>query len=118
MDHLVGDCMFSKINLRSGYHHICVKSDDILKTAFRMRYGHYEYFVIVFGVSNAPRVSMEYMNRIFHPTLEQFVVVFINDILIYLKYNEEHMKHMKVVLQTFKENKLYTNLSKCEFWLK
>ncbi|XP_050908927.1 uncharacterized protein LOC127122669 [Lathyrus oleraceus] len=118
MDQLVGACMFSKIDLRSGYHQIRVKPDDIPKTAFRTRYGHYEYTVMPFGVSNAPGVFMEYMNRIFHPYLDQFVVVFIDDILIYSKSEEEHADHLNMVLQVLRDKKLYAKLSKCEFWLK
>lgn len=102
MEHLVGACVFSKIDLHSGYHQICVKSDDIPKTMFRTRYGHYEYYVIPFGVSNAPGVFMEYMNRIFHLYLDQFMVVSIDDILIYSKSDEEHVEHLKVVLQTLR----------------
>jgi hypothetical protein len=118
MDQLVGAHVFSKIDLRSGYHQIRVKADDIPKTAFRTRYGHYEYSVMPFGVTNAPGVFMEYMNRIFHPYLDKFVVVFIDDILVYSKSEEEHAEHLKVVLQTLKDKKLYAKLSKCEFWLK
>src|SRR3954462_1919070 len=117
MDQLVGAGVFSKIDLRSGYHQIRVKKDDIQKTAFRTRYGHYEYTVMPFGVTNAPGVFMEYMNRIFHPYLDQFVVVFIDDILIYSKSEEEHAEHLRVVLELLKEKKLYAKLSKCEFWL-
>ncbi|CAJ2633448.1 unnamed protein product [Trifolium pratense] len=118
MDQLVGACVFSKIDLRSGYHQIRVKTEDIPKTAFRTRYGHYEYSVMPFGVTNAPGVFMEYMNRIFHSFLDKFVVVFIDDILVYSKSEEEHKEHLQIVLQILKEKKLYAKLSKCEFWLK
>ena len=117
MDQLVGARVFSKIDLRSGYHQIKVKDEDMQKTAFRTRYGHYEYKVMPFGVTNAPGVFMKYMNRIFHTYLDKFVVVFIDDILIYSKNEEEHAKHLKIVLQVLKEKKLYAKLSKCEFWL-
>ncbi|CAJ2642459.1 unnamed protein product [Trifolium pratense] len=118
MDQLVGACVFSKIDLRSGYHQIRVKTEDIPKTVFRTRYGHYEYSVMPFGVTNAPGVFMEYMNRIFHSFLDKFVVVFIDDILVYSKSEEEHKEHLRIVLQVLKEKKLYAKLSKCEFWLK
>ena len=117
MDQLVGARVFSKIDLRSGYHQIRVKDDDIQKTAFRTRYGHYEFSVMPFGVTNAPGVFMEYMNRIFHTYLDRFVVVFIDDILIYSKSEEEHAEHLRIVLQVLKDKKLYAKLSKCEFWL-
>ncbi|CAJ2646034.1 unnamed protein product [Trifolium pratense] len=112
MDQLVGACVFSKIDLRSGYHQIRVKTEDIPKTAFRTRYGHYEYSVMPFGVTNAPGVFMEYMNRIFHSFLDKFVVVFIDDILVYSKSEEEHKEHLRIVLQVLKEKKLYAKLSK------
>ncbi|XP_058775225.1 uncharacterized protein LOC131649481 [Vicia villosa] len=115
MDQLVGASVFSKIDLRSGYHQIRVKEDDIQKTAFRTRYGHYEYSVMPFGVTNAPGVFMEYMNHIFHTYLDRFVVVFIDDILIYSKSEEEHEEHLRIVLQVLKEKQLYAKLSKCEF---
>jgi hypothetical protein len=118
MDQLVGACVFSKIDLRSGYHQIRVKAEDIPKTAFRTTYGHYEYSIMPFGVTNAPGVFMEYMNCIFHPYLDKFVVVFIDDILIYSKFEEEHAEHLRIVLETLREKKLYAKLSKCEFWLK
>ena len=117
MDQLVGACVFSKIDLRSGYHQIRVKVEDIQKSAFRTRYGHYEYSLMSFGVTNAPGVFMEYMNRIFHEYLDKFVFVFIDDILIYSKSEEDHAEHLRIVLSVLKEKKLYAKLSKCEFWL-
>ncbi|MCI19128.1 retrotransposon protein, partial [Trifolium medium] len=118
MDQLVGARVFSKIDLWSGYHQIKVKVEDVPKTAFRTRYGHYEYTVMPFGVTNAPAIFMDYMNRIFHPFLDKFVVVFIDDILIYLKSEEEHREHLRIILQVLREKKLYAKLSKCEFWMK
>ena len=87
------------------------------KTAFRSLYGHYEYVVMPFGVTNAPAIFMDYMNRIFRPYLDQFVVVFIDDILIYSESQEEHVEHLRVVLEILREHQLYGKLSKCEFWL-
>jgi len=118
MDQFVGAEVFSKIDLRSGYHQIRVKAEDVSKTAFRTRYGHYKYSVMPFGVTNAPGVFMEYLNRIFHPYLDQFVVVFIDDILVYSKSEEEHAEHLRVVLLVLKEKRLFAKLSKCEFWLR
>nr|KYP46054.1 Retrovirus-related Pol polyprotein from transposon 297 family [Cajanus cajan] len=117
MDQLRGASVFSKINLRLGYHQIRVKEGDIPKTAFRTRYGHYEYVVMSFGVTNAPAVFMDYMNRIFWPFLDKFVVVFIDDILIYSRTREETAEPLRVVLEILKAKQLYTKLSKCEFWL-
>ena len=108
--------MFSKINLRSGYHQILVKPEDVQKTVFRSRYGHYEYVVMPFGVTNAPAVFMDYMNRIFRQCLDKFVV-FIDDILIYSRDRDEHAEHLRVVLEILREHQLYGKLSKCEFWL-
>ena len=114
MDQLHGSAVFSKIDLRSGYHQILVKDDDVQKTAFRSRYGHYEYVVMPFAVTNAPAVFMDYMNRIF---LDKFVVVFIDDILIYSRIQEEHAEHLRLVLGALREKQLYAKLSKCEFWM-
>jgi len=97
MDQLVGAELFSKIDLRSRYHQIRVKAEDISKTVLRTRYGQYEYFVIPFGVTNAPGVFMEYMNRIFHPYLDQFMVMFIDDILVYSKSEEENVDNLSCV---------------------
>lgn len=112
MNQLVDVCVFSKIDLRSGYHQIHVKAKEISKTAFRVRYGHYEYSVILFGVPKALSVFMEYMNRIFHQYLVKFVVVFINDILIYSKTDEEHADHLRLVLEILQLKKLYAKFSK------
>ncbi|XP_027364377.1 uncharacterized protein LOC113871481 [Abrus precatorius] len=109
--------VFSKIDLRSGYHQIRVKNGDIPKTVFRTRHGHYEYLVMPFGVTNALAVFMDYMNRIFHQYQDQFVVVFIDDILIYLKSHEEHAEHLRIVLQILSKRQLYAKFSKYKFWL-
>ena len=109
--------MFSKIDLMSGYHQILVKSKDVQKTAFKSRYGHYEYVVMSFRVTNAPVILMDYMNRIFRPYLDQFVVVFLDDILIYSESRDEHAEHLRVVLGILREHKLCLKVSKCEFWL-
>jgi len=117
MDQLSGAAVFSKIDLRSGYHQILVKAEDVPKTASRSRYGHYEYVVMPFGVTNAPALFMDYINRIFRPFVDKFIVVFIDDILIYSRTKEEHGGHLRIVMEILREKQLYAKLSKCEFWL-
>ena len=102
-DQLQGAQVFSKIDLRSGYHQLKVKTGDIEKTAFRTRYGHYEFLVMPFGVTNAPVAFMDLMNRIFKPYLDEFIVVFIDDILIYSISTEEYERHLNIALQTLRE---------------
>ena len=117
-DQLQGATIFSKINLRSGYHQLRIRDSDIPKTAFCSRYGHYEFIVMSFGLTNAPTVFMNLMNRVFKDFLDSFVIVFIDDILIYSKTEAEHEEHLHQVLETLRANKLYAKFSKCEFWLK
>ncbi|GJQ99754.1 putative reverse transcriptase domain-containing protein [Tanacetum coccineum] len=112
-DQLQGACCFSKIDFRSG-----VREEDIPKTAFRTRYGHFEFTVMPFGLTNAPAIFMDLMNRVCKPYLDKFIIVFIDDILIYSKSEEEHEAHLKAILDLLKEEKLYAKFSKCKFWLK
>jgi hypothetical protein len=116
-DQLVGAKVFSKIDLRSGYHQIKIRASDIPKMAFSTRYGLYEYLVMSFGFMNAPTYFMYLMNSVFMPELDKFVVVFIDDILVYSR-NEEHAGNLHVVLQRLREHRLYAKLSKCDFLLK
>ncbi|GJX09850.1 putative reverse transcriptase domain-containing protein [Tanacetum coccineum] len=117
-DQLQGSQFFSKIDLRSGYHQLRVHEYDILKTAFRTRYRHFEFTIMPFGLTNAPAVFMDLMNRVCRPYLDKFVIVFIDDILIYSKNQEEHVEHLRLVLEQLKKEKLYAKFSKCEFWLR
>jgi hypothetical protein len=117
-DQLVGAKVFSKIDLRSSYHQIKIRASDIPKTAFSTRYGLYEFLVMSFRLTNAPAYFMYLMNFVFMPELDKFVVVFIDDILVYSKNEEEHAGHLHVVLQRLREHHLYAKLSKCDFWLK
>ncbi|GKA98038.1 putative reverse transcriptase domain-containing protein, partial [Tanacetum coccineum] len=117
-DQLQGSQFFSKIDLRSRYHHLRVHEDDIPKTAFRTRYGHFEFTVMPFGLTNAPMVFVDLMNRVCRPYLDKFVIVFVDDILIYSKTQEEHVEHLRLVLGLLKKEKLYAKFSKCEFWLR
>ncbi|GJT03056.1 putative reverse transcriptase domain-containing protein [Tanacetum coccineum] len=116
-DQLQGSRVYSKIDLRSGYHQLRVREEDIPKTAFRTRYGHYEFQVMSFGLTNAPTVFMDLMNRVCKPYLDRFVIVFIDDILIYSKSRKEHEGHLKLILKLLKEEELSAKFSKCEFWL-
>ncbi|KAI3742503.1 hypothetical protein L1987_60187 [Smallanthus sonchifolius] len=117
-DQLQGSTCFSKIDLRSGYHQLHVQEDDIPKTAFRTRYGHYEFMVMPFGLTNAPVVFIDLMNRVYKPYLDKFVIVFIDDILIYSKTKADHEQHLRLVLDLLRKEQLYAKFSKCEFWLK
>ncbi|GKC88464.1 putative reverse transcriptase domain-containing protein, partial [Tanacetum coccineum] len=116
-DQLQGSSVYSKIDLRSGYHQLRVRDEDIPKTAFRTRYGHYEFQVMPFGLTNAPAVFMDLMNRVCRPYLDKFVIVFIDDILIYSKTKEEHDVHLRLILELLKKEELYAKFSKCDFWL-
>ncbi|GJS32854.1 putative reverse transcriptase domain-containing protein [Tanacetum coccineum] len=116
-DQLQGSSVYSKIDLRSGYHQLRIKEEDIPTTAFRTRYGHSEFQVMSFRLTNAPAVFMDLMNRVCKPYLDKFVIVFINDILVYSKDEEEHGKHLKIILELLKKERLYAKFLKCDFWL-
>jgi hypothetical protein len=117
-DQLHGACMFSKIDLRSGYHQLKIRECDIPKTAFILRYVMYEYMVMSLGLTNALAYFMYLMNKVFMEYLDKFVVVFIDDILVYSRSEEEHEEHLRLALQKLQEHRLYAKLSKCEFWMK
>jgi hypothetical protein len=117
-DQLVGAKVFSKIDLRLGYHHIKIRASDIPKTAFSTRYGLYEFLVMSFGLTNAPAYFMYLMNSVSMLELDKFVVVFIDDILVYSKNEAEHTKHLHTVLQRLRDHQLYAKLSKYDFWLR
>ncbi|MFS7997765.1 putative nucleotidyltransferase, Ribonuclease H [Helianthus anomalus] len=116
-DQIQGASCFSKIDLRSGYHQLRVLEDDIPKTAFRTRYGHYEFIVMPFGLTNALAVFMDLMNRVCKPYLDRFVIVFIDDILIYSKSKADHARHLRLILELLRGKRLYGKFSKCEFWI-
>jgi hypothetical protein len=117
-DQLVGAKVFSKLDLRFGYHQIKIRASDIPKTTFSTRYGLYEYLVMSFGLTNGPAYFMYLMNSVFMLELDKFVVVFIDDILVYSKNEAEHTKHLHTVLQILRGHQLYAKLSKCDFWLR
>jgi hypothetical protein len=117
-DQMRGAKVFSKIDIRSGYHQMKIRPSNISKTTFTTRYGLYEYTAMSFGLTNAPAYFMYLMNKIFMEYLDKFVIVFIDDILIYSKNEEEHEEHLRLVLQKLREHELYAKFSKCEFWLK
>ncbi|GKE84615.1 reverse transcriptase domain-containing protein [Tanacetum coccineum] len=109
-----GSSVYSKIDLRSGYHQLRVRDEDIPNTAFKTRYGHYEFQVMPFGLT----VFMDLMNRVFKPYLDKFVIVLIDDILIYSRNKEEHANHLRLILELLKKGKLYAKFSKCDFWIR
>ncbi|GJT59345.1 putative reverse transcriptase domain-containing protein [Tanacetum coccineum] len=116
-DQLQGSSIYSKIDLRSGYHQMRVREQDIPKTAFQTRCGHYEFQVMPSGLTNAPAVFMDLMNRVCKPYLDKFVIVFIDDIVIYSNDKKKHEEHLKAILELLKKEKLYAKFSKCEFWI-
>ena len=117
-DELKSAGVFSKIDLRSGYHQLRIKEEDIMKSDFRTRYGHYEFLVMPSGLANAPAAFIDLMYRVFHEYLDDFVIVFVDDILIYSDNEQLHEKHLRLSLEVLKKNKLYVKFSKCDFWLK
>nr|GFC33101.1 putative reverse transcriptase domain-containing protein [Tanacetum cinerariifolium] len=116
-DQLQGLSVYSKIDLRSGYHQLRVREEDIPKTTFRTCYGHYEFQVMPLGLTNAPTIFIDLMNRVYKPYLDKFMIVFIDDILMYSKDEKEHEEHLKAILELLKKEELYAKFSKCEFWI-
>jgi hypothetical protein len=112
-----GARVFSKTDLRLGYHQIKIWPSDIPKTDFSTRYGLYGFIVMSFGLTNAPAYFMNLINKVFMEYLDRFVVVFIDDILIYSKSDSDHEEHLRLVLQKLRDNQLYVKFSKCEFWI-
>ena len=115
-DQLNRATVFLKIDLRYGYHQVRIKEDDIYKTMFRTRYGNYEFVLVPFGLTNAPSTFMCLMNSVLHPYLDKFVIVFIDDILVYSKNEEDHAEHLAIVLRLLREHRLYDILRKCSFF--
>ena len=116
-DQLKGARVYSKKDLCTGYHQLRVRETDISKTAFRTRYGHFKFIVMPFGLTNAPTAFMDLMHRVFQPYLDQFVMVFVDGILIYSRSKREHEDHLRIVLQLLRDHQLYAMFIKCEFWL-
>ena len=116
-EQLQGAAWISKMDLRSGYHQLEVREEDVHKTAFRTRYGHYEFVVMSFGLTNAPAAFMDLMNRLCMPMLDKSIIVFIDDILIYSKSKEEHADHLREVREVLRKKQLYAKFFKCDFWL-
>jgi hypothetical protein len=116
-DQMKGASVFSKIDLRSGYHQLKIWESDVPKTAFHTCYGLYAYIMMSFGLTNAPTYFMYLMNKVFMEYLDKFVVVIIDDILLFSKTEEEHEKHLRLVLEKLWSNKLYDKFNKCDFWL-
>ena len=114
---LGGSQYFSKIDLRSSYHQLKIREQDVPNIAFRTRYGHFEFLVMSFSLTNAPETFTDLMNKIFKPYLDRFVVVYIDDIIIYSKTREELVDHLRIVLQTFQDHQLYAKREKCDFWM-
>nr|GFB60291.1 retrotransposon protein, putative, Ty3-gypsy subclass [Tanacetum cinerariifolium] len=114
---LQGSSVYSKIDLRSSYHQLRIREEDILKTAFRTCYGYYEFQVMPFGLTKAPAVFMDLMNQVYKPYLDKFLIIFIDDMLIYSKDEREHEEHLKAILELLKKGELYAKFSKCEFWI-
>ena len=116
-DQLKGAQVYYKIDLHTGYHRLRVRETDIPKTTFRTRYGHFEFTMMHFGLTNAPVAFIDLMHMVFQPYLNQFIVVFVDDILIYSQFEEEHEDHLRIVLQALKDHQLYAKFSKCKIWL-
>ena len=116
-DQLRGARVYSKIDLRTGYHQLRVRETNIPKIAFSTRYWNFEFTVMPFGLTNVPAAFMDLMNRVFQPYLDQFFVVFMDDILVYSQSEWEHEYHLRIILQLLRDHQLYSKFSKCEFWL-
>ena len=115
-DQLKGATMFSKIDLRSKYHQVHIKGEDMYKITFQTRYGHYEFVVVPFGLTNAPTTCMCLMNNVLHPYMNKSIILFIDDILIYSKNEEEHAEHLKTMLILLREHQLYSKINKCSLF--